>query len=721
MAAALLCSAAAGGQYLAARAARDALYLSHMSVATLPTVVVAAALVSGLLLAVTARTAARASPVRIVTSLFAISTVLLFVEWALLAPAPRTAVVLLYLHMAGLGPMLGSGVWLLISEQFDPRTAKRRFGHIQAAGTVGGLIGGLAAERVAALVGMAAVLPLIAALNMLCAWAAVRLAGSAPRAPVTAKSDSPDIVPPSPESGLRVLMATPYLRHLAAIMVLGTVSATIIDVLFKTSVAGAFDNAALLRFFSWYYAGTAVVALVLQLGTSRLVLERVGLGWATASPSLVLTGGSFLTLWAPGMPSFTAVRGVEAVVHASWYRAAYEVLFVPLSPKDRRATKSLIDVGGDRLGDALGGIVIRLVMLMTPHASSVLPAVALGVSATAAAIAVRVRLGYVRALEQSLVNRAGAIELPDIVDSLTRMSIARARGTGASATLATGVAAAMPSHADTDATRLDALHAEDRSRVVDALRHPGPITRALVPAVMALLARDDVSDEAARALGAVADAHVDLLVGALCNPDQRFAIRRRLPNVLKRSVSQAAVDGLLDGLSDQRFEVRFRCARALLSLTRRAPQLRLDAGKVMAILRQEIAVGQDVWQGRRLIDHLDREEGQDAIDEYLRTRADRALGHVMTLLCLVMPHEPLPLAFGGLQAADAHVRGTALEYLESVLPEDIRTGLWQFLEDERPATRPVRTREQIVADLLGSHQSIASSLEQLRRGGGSDR
>jgi hypothetical protein len=93
----------------------------------------------------------------------------------------------------------------------------------------------------------------------------------------------------------------------------------------------------------------------------------------------------------------------------------------------------------------------------------------------------------------------------------------------------------------------------------------------------------------------------------------------------------------------------------------------------------------------------------------------------MTLLCLVMPHEPLPLAFGGLQAADAHVRGTALEYLESVLPEDIRTGLWQFLEDERPATRPVRTREQIVADLLGSHQSIASSLEQLRRGGGSDR
>ena len=151
--------------------------------------------------------------------------------------------------------------------------------------------------------------------------------------------------------------------------------------------------------------------------------------------------------------------------------------------------------------------------------------------------------------------------------------------------LARGAAPGVPSPIDTDAMRLDALHAEERSRVVEALRHPGPLTPGLVPAVIALLARDDVSDEAARALGAVADAHVELLVGALCDPDQRFAIRRRLPNVLKRSVSQEAVQGLLDGLGDQRFEVRFRCARALLSLTRRAPQLRVDAGRVMAVLR----------------------------------------------------------------------------------------------------------------------------------------
>ena len=46
--------------------------------------------------------------------------------------------------------MLGSGFWLMASERFDPRTAKRHFGQIAGAGTLGGLVGGLLSERVAA-------------------------------------------------------------------------------------------------------------------------------------------------------------------------------------------------------------------------------------------------------------------------------------------------------------------------------------------------------------------------------------------------------------------------------------------------------------------------------------------------------------------------------------------------------------------------------------------
>jgi hypothetical protein len=106
------------------------------------------------------------------------------------------------------------------------------------------------------------------------------------------------------------------------------------------------------------------------------------------------------------------------------------------------------------------------------------------------------------------------------------------------------------------------------------------------------------------------------------------------------------------------------------------------------------------------------------VDGFLRDRAGRSLEHAFTLLSLVLPREPLQIAFRGLQAEDPMLRGTALEYLESVLPPALRELLWPYLESERqsqPAPRPSRDREQVLDDLLRSHRSIEIDLEALRR------
>ena len=61
------------------------------------------------------------------------------------------------------------------------------------------------------------------------------------------------------------------------------------------------------------------------------------------------------------------------------------------------------------------------------------------------------------------------------------------------------------------------------------------------------------------------------------------------------------------------------------------------------------------------------------------------------------------------------LRGTALEYLEGVLPTAIRERLWPFLEDERVSRPAARPREDILADLLRSHDSIQMNLKELKR------
>jgi len=177
------------------------------------------------------------------------------------------------------------------------------------------------------------------------------------------------------------------------------------------------------------------------------------------------------------------------------------------------------------------------------------------------------------------------------------------------------------------------------------------------------------------------------------------------------------VDGLLLGLHDKRFEVRFQCARSLAVIHDKNPATRIEEARVFEIVQVETKVGRPVWESQRLLLQLDDRDDDVFVDEFVKDRAGRSLAHVFTLLSLVLPTEPLRIAFRGLQTDDPGLRGTALEYLEGVLPPRIRQGLWPFLDDARAVAAPARAREDILADLLRSNQSIAINLEELKRRG----
>src|SRR5262249_5718215 len=170
-----------------------------------------------------------------------------------------------------------------------------------------------------------------------------------------------------------------------------------------------------------------------------------------------------------------------------------------------------------------------------------------------------------------------------------------------------------------------------------------------------------------------------------------------------------------------RFEVRFQCARSLAAIVEKNMTVRIDKERIFAFVLREATVGKPVWEGRRLLDSVESDDPATFVDTFVRDRASQSLAHVFTMLSLVLPREPLQIAFRGLQTDDLGLRGTALEYLEGILPPEIRERLWPFLEDRRPATeRGGRPREEILADLLRSNRSIMLNLEELRRRTGVD-
>ena len=127
--------------------------------------------------------------------------------------------------------------------------------------------------------------------------------------------------------------------------------------------------------------------------------------------------------------------------------------------------------------------------------------------------------------------------------------------------------------------------------------------------------------------------------------------------------------------------------------------------------RRALLFGQS---SHRLLDNIDPEQ-RSFVDEFLKDRAGQSLAHVFTLLSLVLPTAPLQIAYRGLHTDDPKLRGTALEYLEGVLPQDLSQRLWPFLGREQQAPRDVRQRDEILADLLRSNESIMLNLEELRK------
>jgi AAA family ATP:ADP antiporter len=718
------CAGLVTAQFIAGKATRDALFLANLNVTSLPAITVATSATSILLVIMSSSVLRGVTPKVFISFAFVVNAVLLLAEWWLTFTTPVAAAVAVYLQISGVGPMLGSGFWLIASERFDPRTAKQRFGQIAGVGTLGGLVGGLLAERMAATVGVEAMLPVLAALNFLCAWHIRRLAGASDvKAPAIEMST--ELAAEPTRSGLQVLARAPYLRNLAGIVLLGAVGAGVADYLLKVQAVATFERGeALLQFFAIYYAATSLITFVVQTSSSKYVLEKFGLGATTGTPSAALLLGGLGGLLAPGLLAVTAARAGESVFRGSLFRAGYELFYTPIQPVEKRSAKSIIDVGFDRLGDAVGGGVVRLLLLLAPAQQyGAMLIAAMVCSAGALILASRLSRGYIQTLERSLRNRALELELSEAADLTTRTVMLRTisgvriareperRETevGAGSKYDTSVLRSA------DMVQIVALRSRDHDRIVEVLRSEEGISAALVTHVIPLLAWDPVAQEAMNALRKVAEERVGELTDALIDPNQPFAVRRRIARVLSVCVSQRAVDGLVLGLDDIRFEVRFQCGRSLAAIKEKNPRVWIHKERTFEVVREEVAVSRLVWESHQLLDRLDDAEPSSFVDQFVKDRASRSLAHVFTLLSLVLPGEPLQIAYRGLQTDDQNLRGTALEYLEGVLPPDIREHLWPYLEDQRPAERATRPREEILHDLLRSQNSIMLNIEELKK------
>jgi hypothetical protein len=444
---------------------------------------------------------------------------------------------------------------------------------------------------------------------------------------------------------------------------------------------------------------------------------------ASVLPAGVSAGavGAFLF---PGLVSVMLARGFEVVLRSSVFRASYELLFTPVAPREKRATKLLLDVGAARVGDVVGGtLILGALALAGAGATRVLLALAFLLSGVALVLARRLQLGYVAALEGSIHRRAG--ELPDPTQDNAAAWLQTVGGfelSGIRSRLAvytgtpypTEPPQAPPATPTAIETPLSSAIRGGKSEDVRRALADHPPEADQIETVIELLAWDAVAQAAIRSLCKLAPTNARTLLRHLLDPEEDFAIRRRLVNVLADCRSSEVFDGLFQALEDRRFEVRYRAGRALSGMAGSIEGHQVDRERVWAVVLREMAVERGVWESRQLIDAAE-EEASPMAAEVLRNRVSRSLEHLFTLMSLVLPRETLRLAFHALHTEDPYLRGTALEYLETVLPDSVWSRLSLLLEEGKVPAGQVRGSDEVLRDLLASRESISLALAEARR------
>lgn len=701
---------------VAGKAARDALFLSQYEPQDLPKVVVTAALVAVAMSGGFSRLLQRFGPRRVMPATFLVSAALHAGEYFLIGGFPHAVVVVTYLHILGLGAILMSGFWALANELFDPRQAKVGFGRIAGMGTAGGIAGGLLAERCAAWFPPESVLLMLSLFHIVCAvilWTLRRM-------PDLSGQHRMDKRPPPTRS--EVFRRAPYLVSLAILVLIGTTSAAMLDFLFKSNAAVEFGSKspALLRFFALFYTGAQVLTFIVQTLLSRFALEKLGLSRTVGSLPFAVGAGSMMALVLPVFGTLASARALELILRGSLFRAGYELFYTAVPARDKRAVKVLIDVGCDRTGDALGAAIVQLALWMGPAlARTELLFASIVLALMAAWIASRLDKAYTVVLERGLIQRAIELDFTDIHDSTTRGVVLR------STNLSRPVAAVVPKkgepvmeHAPRRATVSDpvvevfkSLRSNDSKRVESALLRPESNDPVLAPQLIRLLAWDEIVGAVHKRLMGMATRIAGQLSDALLDPEEDFAIRRRIPRLLARSpYSQRAAEALCEALNDTRFEVRFQCGRGLDAMRQQNPALSIREDVIYAVVEKELSVSRTIWEGHRLLDHREvtASESTDRfsfLDEILRERANQSLEHVFSLLTLVLPREPLQVAFRALHTNDRQIRALALEYLENVLPISVREKLWAVIQ-EGPEPRVEKSPQQVLDALMLSNATL---------------
>lgn len=371
--------------------ARDALFLVKLGPGKLAYVYVAAAAGALALTPLTTRLA-KVAGARNALVLTLLATAF-GAAWFRVRPPSASLVFALYVFGALSATVLVAGFWQLASGVFSASQGRRLFGLLAAGGVAGAMLGAGVATQVLRFAGTRSLLSVAALAYFAASLVATGMDGTPPLL------QRPEVEPQP--SRPREMFRERFVLRLAAMAAIGSMTSVVIDYVFKAGVAARLSPEELAPFFARYQLVVNAGLLVLQVGITARLVERLGvLGLVLLPPSLLTWGGVAAVLSRGAFGGVVALKAADAALRNSIGRVGTELLWAPV--EDQTRSRGAVDVIATRGAQAVAGIALLLVLARWQASPTQLAVVSTCLSALWLAVGIGIRPRYVELFRRAL-------------------------------------------------------------------------------------------------------------------------------------------------------------------------------------------------------------------------------------------------------------------------------------------------------------------------------
>ena len=266
--------------------------------------------------------------------------------------------IVFYIWLSVFSLFVVSVFWSFMADLFDSAQARRLFPVIAVGGTLGAIVGPIVAGLLPIRMLLIAAIVLLT-IAIACTWRLSRWSRLHPNPQRRSELVRSEVIGGDIWAGLKQVFASPFLRSMVALMLLGDAIGTVAYMLTADVVAArAATSEARKTLYAHIDLATNGLQLILQVGVTRLLMSRFGVVAALIADGAI----KGITLLATVIVGAPMVIPMLVITRGSTYgigKPASDSLYARAERETRYKGKNVIDTAGWRFGDVVVSLSMK--------------------------------------------------------------------------------------------------------------------------------------------------------------------------------------------------------------------------------------------------------------------------------------------------------------------------------------------------------------------------